>query len=511
MSGNRRFLQSCIDLTEFITELNPVEIRDLHFFGIRACLFDFLSQLSTSLKKEGSWSEAAMSRLARRNPPTPTEPTARKVRRTPSSLLLRISDICKVHSVGVAPTVGEKLKTNGTATATAESSEDGAHLKVHPHQASSSDNNDECLSQSSSACCEEEVVEKLLDAISCLKVAYVNLQKAHVPYDPEEIVIAGERFASELEETANLQDLYLNMNEWSDPRYLSHISSRIQEYQDLVMDLQADICKKDSEIGWLRPELDELERKNMELEEKIVRNGSSREGCFTVRKGVSTEAFMDLHERSSKCIHDFAKFIFDWTKVSGWNLGLSTFAIDSQVAYERRADKKYAVEAYFACVMLMADRDDHTPLDSVDCIMSFKDPFDALMTDPDSSFGRYCRAKYLVAVPQSMEDSFFGNLDHRAFVESGGHPRTPFYQKFVRMARYTWALLAVARSLNPRAEMFYVKSGVQFRKEHMESTPAKIIREEKFNVGFTVMPGFKIGCTVIKCRVYLSKLNAMDF
>jgi hypothetical protein len=35
--------------------------------------------------------------------------------------------------------------------------------------------------------------------------------------------------------------------------------------------------------------------------------------------------------------------------------------------------------------------------------------------------------------------------------------------------------------------------------------------EEKFSVGFTVMPGFKVGCTVIRCRVYLSKVNTIDF
>ncbi|KQK10369.1 protein GRAVITROPIC IN THE LIGHT 1 [Brachypodium distachyon] len=434
------------------------------------------------------------------------DPTARKTKRTPSSLLFRISDICKVHSVGVAPTVREKPKADSTATG--GSSKDGAHLKVHPHQVSDS----ECLSESSPARCQGAVVDQLLDAISGLKVAYVNLQQAHVPYDPEKITIADERFVSELEETAVLKNLYVNVNEWSNPRYLRHISSRIQEHQKLVMELQANICKKESQIGWLRPELDELERKNMALEDKIGPDALHREGYFTIRKGMSTEIFMHLYERSSKGIQDFAKFIISWTKVSGWNLDQSTFPIDNHVVYQKRADKKYAVEAYFACVMLMGDREDCFPLDSFDRVMSFKDPFDALMNAPDSSFGRYCKAKYLMAVPQSMEDSFFGNLDHRTFVESGGHPRTTFYQKFVTMARNTWALLTVARSSNPRAEMFYVKAGVQFRKEHMESTAASMITEEEnISVGFTVMPGFKIGYAVIRCRVYLSTVKAKDF
>jgi len=144
--------------------------------------------------------------------------------------------------------------------------------------------------------------------------------------------------------------------------------------------------------------------------------------------------------------------------------------------------------------------------------MSFKDPFDALMEAPNSAFGRFCREKYLVAVPRSMEDSFMGNLDHRAFVERGGHPRTQFYQTFAKMARYVWALLTVACYLKPRAEMFFVKTGVQFQKKHMESVPAKLTTEEaNFSVGFTVMPGFKIGCTIIRCKVYLSMLDARHF
>jgi hypothetical protein len=43
----------------------------------------------------------------------------------------------------------------------------------------------------------------------------------------------------------------------------------------------------------------------------------------------------------------------------------------------------------------------------------------------------------------------------------------------------------------------------------MESVPARLTAEEaKIGVGFTVMPGFKIGCTIVRCRVYLSMLNA---
>jgi len=431
------------------------------------------------------------------------EPAKGKMR-TSSNLLLRITDICKVHSVGVAENVGGKPKADSTGG----SSEDGAHLKVHPHQVS----DHESCSGSSTARYEEAVVEKLLEAISCLKLAYVKVQQAHVPYDPEKIAAAGEHFASELEGTSGLKDLYVSANKWSNPMYQSHVSSRIHEHQKLAVDLQADICKKDSELVLLRAELEELERSNMELKEEIDRRAMHTENKIGIGKGELMDVFIELFEGSSKHIHDFTKLVVSWMKVSGWDLGISKFPIDKSVVYEKRSHKKYGVEAYFARAMLMGTKEEYFSMDSYDHVMSFKDPFDALMEAPNSAFGRFCREKYLVAVPRSMEDSFLGNLDHRAFVERGGHPRTQFYQTFARMARHVWALLTIARYLKPRAEMFFVKTGVQFQKKHMESVPAKLTTEEaKFSVGFTVMPGFKIGCTVIRCKVYLSTLDARHF
>jgi len=431
------------------------------------------------------------------------EPAKGKMR-TSSNLLLRITDICKVHSVGVAENVGGKPKADSTGG----SSEDGAHLKVHPHQVS----DHESCSGSSTARYEEAVVEKLLEAISCLKLAYVKVQQAHVPYDPEKIAAAGEHFASELEGTSGLKDLYVSANKWSNPMYQSHVSSRIHEHQKLAVDLQADICKKDSELVLLRAELEELERSNMELKEEVDRRAMHTENKIGIGKGELMDVFIELFEGSSKHIHDFTKLVVSWMKVSGWDLGISKFPIDKSVVYEKMSHKKYGVEAYFARAMLMGTKEEYFSMDSYDHVMSFKDPFDALMEAPNSAFGRFCREKYLVAVPRSMEDSFLGNLDHRAFVERGGHPRTQFYQTFARMAGHVWALLTVARYLKPRAEMFFVKTGVQFQKKHMESVPAKLTTEEaKFSVGFTVMPGFKIGCTVIRCKVYLSTLDARHF
>jgi hypothetical protein len=428
------------------------------------------------------------------------EPAKGKTSRTSSNLLLRITDICKVNSVGVASSAGEKLKDDSTVG----SSEDSAHLKVHPHQVS----DHESCSGSSTGRYEEAVVEKLLNAISSLKLSYVNVQQSLLPCDPEKIAIADGRFVSELEEVAGLKDLYVGVNKWSNPMYQSHVSSRIHEHQKLAVELQTAVCKKESEIVLSRSELKELEKSNMELKEETGDKVFHREGIW---KGEAIDMSIELFECSSKCIHDFAKLVVRWMKASGWDLSFSKFPVEKSFAYEKKAHKKYIVEAYFARAMFVGTKEEYFSVDSFGRIMSFKDPFDALVEAPDSAFARFCREKYLVAVPSSMEVSFFGNTDHRAFVENGGHPRTQFYQAFAGMASNVWALLTVARQLKPRAEMFFVKGGVQFQKKHMESVLPRLTPEEaKIGVGFTVVPGFKIGCTVIRCRVYPSMLGTGD-
>ncbi|KAG1338132.1 putative protein GRAVITROPIC IN THE LIGHT 1 [Cocos nucifera] len=115
-----------------------------------------------------------------------------------------------------------------------------------------------------------------------------------------------------------------------------------------------------------------------------------------------------------------------------------------------------------------------------------------------------------MAAPSKMECSFFGNLDQRAFILSGGHPRTPFYQAFTRMARWIWALLVMVHSFIPKAEFFSVERGDDYSNVYMESVVNQVLlteNGEKLKVGFAVMPGIKIGGTIIQCRVYPSRMQ----
>ena len=57
---------------------------------------------------------------------------------------------------------------------------------------------------------------------------------------------------------------------------------------------------------------------------------------------------------------------------------------------------------------------------------------------------------------------FFGNMDQRSYVMSGGHPRTPFYQAFLKLAKSIWLLDRLTYSFDPKVNVFQVKKGNQF-------------------------------------------------
>ncbi|CAG7905256.1 unnamed protein product [Brassica rapa] len=89
-----------------------------------------------------------------------------------------------------------------------------------------------------------------------------------------------------------------------------------------------------------------------------------------------------------------------------------------------------------------------------------------------------------------------------------------FYECFVAMASSVWTLNKLALSFDPEVEIIQVESGVDFSIVFMEDVLRR--KEDKrltVNltrgkvVGFTVVPEFKVGCTVIQSQVYLTSLK----
>ncbi|KAH9716696.1 hypothetical protein WN944_022963 [Citrus x changshan-huyou] len=424
-----------------------------------------------------------------------------------SDIVSKFAKVCKLRSIGVFCSENHSNLRNNTISVSKDGSENTSQetecggIKIHPQPVD--------LPCKSNVCEDVEII-KLFDIVSGLKLAYVQLQEAHIPYDPEKIIAANELVVAELEALCKIKQMYMekklkNVKLKSSRSDLLKAEGEVNE--KILEALKQNVKAKDSEIFHLRQKHQDLDLGNAILLEMI------RQECLE-RKSVrvwNVNAFEDSFKAASKSIHDFAKPVINLMKASGWNLDLAANSIEDAVVYSKRCHKKYAFEAYIARRMF-----NKMSLQSykVDDIMRFDEPFDSLIIHPDSNFAKFCREKYLLVVHPQMEASFFGNLDQRTFVLSGQHPRTPFYQIFAKMAKWVWILLGIASSIDPKARLFVANRGCQFSDVYMQSVEEPYEgasgfgeAQTNYKVEFMVMPGFKIGEILVKSQVYLSRMK----
>ncbi|CAN6357384.1 unnamed protein product [Urochloa humidicola] len=414
-------------------------------------------------------------------------PTQRSSARTATctvvpGLLVGLTKLCKLTKVCAAPTLDDDSKS----------------------QLGASGGYDQRL-----------VLIRLFEAMRSLKSAYIKLQRAHFPYDPAKIAFADEIITSELDSVTALQCLCGSS---------SGIGSLVNERWSFVQELEAETRKRDSDILLLKRELEALQRENARLNKQVR---SEKPSSSVVKHpdnglGVSKEftmatpsALVELFKVASASVHDFAELI-----ASSMPVVSSDNYCMSDVDAAEQTWRRYSLEAHLSRTMLggVTGSEEEQCLkisgSRFDGIMRFCDPMDALMQYPSSGFSRFCRSRYLASVPSEAEAAMFGNLEQRAFVSLGGHPRTWFYRAFATMARSLWALrVAMARCLERGhgVRMFYARRGSKYAPELMESmaaAPAACgVREghaaEKPSVAFTVTPGVKVGDTVVPCRVLL--------
>nr|VDC90444.1 unnamed protein product [Brassica oleracea] len=398
--------------------------------------------------------------------------------------------------------------------------------KVHPQPMEQSINqNPEAM---------EALISNLFGNISSLKSAYIQLQSAHTPYDPEKIQEADKVVISELKNLSELKHVYRENHPKpvcvspKDSRLAAEIQeqqSLLKTYEVMVKKFQSEIQNKDSEITQMLHKIEEANQKRLKLEKNLKLRGMSSSGGGDGDlqfPDLTIELFVSTYEAASKAVHDFSKPLINMMKAAGWDLDSAAESIEPGVAYAKRPHKKYAFESYICQRMFSGFQQDTFSLDSDDDTETFftqflalkdMDVLDALATNPDSNFGKFCRSKYLILIHPKMEASFFGNLDQRDYVTGGGHPRTAFYQAFLKLAKSIWLLHRLAYSFDPAAKIFQVKKGSEFSDSYMESVLKNIVVDEKGespSVGLMVMPGFWIGGSVIQSRVYVSGVRVVE-
>ncbi|XWS71937.1 hypothetical protein CRYUN_Cryun03dG0181600 [Craigia yunnanensis] len=423
-----------------------------------------------------------------------------------SELVSKFAKVCNLRSVGVFSAENPLHSSNNNASFGEDSSDNTEETecyseKIHPQPADVSFQRN---------ICGEAGILKLFDTVSALKSAYVQLQEAHIPYDPVKIIAADELVVSKLETLCEVKRTYKEKRfskSKLDSSFLELMRSEVEVNEKLLENLKSENKTKDLEIARLKQELQDLAFGNAKLVEIIRRERVERKNA----RVLDVTMFQNSFKAASKSIHDFAKPWISLMMALGWDLDLAAKSIDDGVAYSRRRHKKYAFEAYIAWRMFHG-----MLLESynINDIMKFDDPIDALIENPYSGFAKFCRKKYLLVVHPMMEMSFFGNLDQRNFILSGKHPRTPFYQIFVKMAKQVWILVGIAFAIDPEAKIFVVKRGSKFSDVYMES----IVQDRECLVGsdegqttqrveLMVMPGFKLGETLVRSQVYISKIN----
>lgn len=405
--------------------------------------------------------------------------------------------------------------------------------KVHPQPM------EEAMNQNPEAL--EALVSKIFSNISSLKSAYIELQAAHTPYDPDKIQAADKLVISELKNLSELKHFYRENNPKPACIYPqdSRLAAEIQEQQSLlktyevmVKKFQSEIQNKDSEIHQLQQHIEDANQKRVKLEKNLKLRGLSTkesEGSGDENRffpvDLTPDLFTQAVEAAYKAIHDFSKPLINMMKAAGWDLDSAANSIEPNVVYAKRAHKKYAFESHICQRMFAGFQQEDFSVKSENLIVNKEsffhqflalreiDPLDVLGQNPDSNFGKFCRSKYLAVLHPKMEASFFGNLDQRNFVMGGGHPRTPFYQAFLKLAKSIWLLHRLAYSFEPNVKVFQVNKGSEFSEVYMESVIKNLIIDEddqKPTVGLMVMPGFWIGGSVIQSRVYLSGVKVAE-
>ncbi|OVA19543.1 protein of unknown function DUF641 [Macleaya cordata] len=410
---------------------------------------------------------------------------------------------------------------------------DSNNQKVHPQPM------EETMNQNPEPT--EALISKIFTNISSLKSAYIQLQAAHTPYDPDKIEAADKLVISELKNLSELKHSYRENNPRpisvspQDSRLVAEIQeqqSLLKTYEVMVKKFQSQIQTKDSEIHQLQQRIQDSNQKRVKLERKLKLRGLSAKesedledenGFFSLE--LTPDLFISAVESAFKAIHDFSKPLINMMKAAGWDLDAAAHSIEPSVIYAKRSHKKYAFESHVCQRMFSGFQEESFSVKQDNLTVSKEgffhqflamrttDPLDILSQNPDSIFGKFCRSKYLVVVPLKMEASFFGNLDQRNYVLGGGHPRTPFYQAFLKLAKSIWLLHRLAYSFDPKVKVFQVQRGSEFSEVYMESVVKNVVMDESNQnpkVGLMVMPGFWIGGSVIQSRVYLSGVKCVE-
>nr|GMD84166.1 IRK-interacting protein-like [Ipomoea batatas] len=379
----------------------------------------------------------------------------------------------------------------------------------------------------------EAFVAKVFASLSAVKAAYAELQFAHSPYDPELIHAADQMVVSELKLLSELKQCFSKKQigwDRGDPGItllLAEIKEKkcvVKTYESMVKKMDSQVKLKGSEIMFLKEKLEEADKENKLLEKRL---NSTSELSVPDNLRLSTlncSHFVKFFRQTVSSIRSFVRQMCWEMESAGWDLDAAASSIqpDSVKAKNRRC---FAFESFVCREMFDgfnrpnfsisgealkdSEKRQRLLMDRFTELNAAKAAAEYLARKPKSTFARFCGKKYRRLVHPGMEESLFGDCGHRRMVKSGEFPETRFFSCFAEMAKRVWLLHCLAFSFNPEASIFQVSKGAPFSDVFMDNANDEPLLswdgspETQPRVAFTVVPGFRLGTTVIQCLVFL--------
>lgn len=366
----------------------------------------------------------------------------------------------------------------------------------------------------------EAFLSKLFAGISAVKAAYAEMQFAQSPHDFDGIQSADKEVISQLKYLSELKQSYLKkqLDDASPGKAL--LLSELQEkkstlkmYEITTKKMESLVKLKDSQTVFLKEKLAEANKANKLIEKKLRSSGQ-----FSIPENIQLSNmrpgnFISYHKQTIKSIQSFVQLMITEMESAGWDLDAAANSVEPGIRFKKPGHKCFAFESFVCRQMFEGfnssdfssqkpERDKQRSLffDRFTELKSVK-PADYLAWKPKSQFATFCRTKYLKLVHPKMEASLFGSLDQRSLVTSGDQlPETSFFSTFSEMAKRVWLLHCLARSFDPEIDIFQAKKGNQFSEVYMESLADDATDNR---VELSVVPGFRIGKTIVQCQVYL--------
>ncbi|GMI81742.1 CHIQUITA1-LIKE 10, GRAVITROPIC IN THE LIGHT [Hibiscus trionum] len=385
------------------------------------------------------------------------------------------------------------------------------------------------------------LMEEVFEAVVEMKRAYVRLQEAHCPWDPERMRVADVAVVGELRKLGVLRERFRRGTRGGGvgKGNVAMLREVVAPYEAAMDDLKMEVKIKMVEIENLKEKLNTV---------TCLSNGGKKGRSLSKRKVSCSQVLAaaaptpDLFEATMSQVKEasksFTSLLLSLMREARWDIAAAVRSIVAATAAPDNANytttmitpsvianhhAKYALESY-VCRKIFQGFDHETfymddSLSSLlnpdqyhgECFTQYRDmkamdPVELLGILPTCNFGKFCSKKYLAIVHPKMEESLFGDLEQRNQVMAGNHPRGQFYGEFLGLAKAIWLLHLLAFSLDPVPSQFEASRGAEFHPQYMESVGKISVGRVPAGqiVGFPVSPGFKLGHgSVVKARVYL--------